>query len=490
MKHMRRILALALALIMVLGLAVAASADAMEGTLTGGKITISDPHNGATYTAYQILYLESYDAANHKYIYKANSDWVEWLEDQTDYVIIDEKGYVTWKEGASAADFANEAKKELDDKDAAGSATAENGAATITGLKLGYYLVDTTLGSLCSLDTTNPSVEIDEKNEVPTIEKYVKEDSNGNWGKVNDADVGQIVEFKAIVTVQKGAENYIVHDRMDSALDFVEVSSVAIAAGETETPVAATNYTVKSGEEATHTTGKYNGKTCTFHVAFDNAFIGGLADGTELVIYYKARLNENAIVATGALNKVDMQFGDLAHPEWTPESTTKTYTWKLSVKKVDGDTKAPLKDAKFKLTTDEAGQNALKFHAKEGAFQLCVDAACTESHVTEFTTGESGLLYFEGMDADKYYLHETEAPDGYNKIDEAIPVEIKSEENEDHDDLTWLTINDVTEVKNNAGARLPETGGIGTTIFYIVGGLLAVTAVVLLVTKKRMASAE
>ena len=123
--------------------------------------------------------------------------------------------------------------------------------------------------------------------------------------------------------------------------------------------------------------------------------------------------------------------------------------------------------------------------------QLCDGEDCTEEKcASEFITDATGVLAFEGLDADTYYLHELEAPAGYNKIDDAIEVEIDSEETENGEALIWLTKNDVTEIENNAGARLPDTGGIGTTIFYIVGGLLAVTAVILLVTKKRMASAE
>ena len=487
MKHMKRILALVLALIMILGLAVTASAAAMEGSLEGGSITIENPYDGATYKAYQILYLESYDAEKGNYTYKANSDWAAWLATQTEYVTIDEDGYVTWVEGASAADFAEAAKNALDGKTEAGSVTAADGAATITGLKLGYYLVDTNMGALCSLDTTSPNVTVDEKNEVPTIVKEVQEDSDGSWGKVNDADVNQIVEYKATITVKKGAENYIAHDQMEAALDFVEVTSVTIG----ETTVSEENYEVKTGADATHTTGKHAGETCTFDVVFDNEFISSLAPETEIIIWYKARLNDLAVVETGIENDIDMQFGDLNDPEWTPVSTTKTYTWKLTVKKVDGETDAPLAGAKFMLTKDEEGAQILKFHTKEGVLQLCDGENCTEEKCTsEFTTDATGVLAFEGLDADTYYLHELEAPAGYNKIDDAIEVEIDSEETENGEALIWLTKNDVTEIENNAGARLPDTGGIGTTIFYIVGGLLAVTAVVLLVTKKRMASAE
>lgn len=167
MKKTKKWISILLTVAMLFTLAVpAAFAAAMEGDLTGGSITINNPAQGETYNAYQILYLESYDPAAGAYAYKANSEWAEWLANQTDYVTIDAQGYVTWVDGASAADFAKFAREQIDNKTVAGSiiATADNTPATISGLKLGYYIVDSTMGSLCALDTTNPDVTIEEKN--------------------------------------------------------------------------------------------------------------------------------------------------------------------------------------------------------------------------------------------------------------------------------------------------------------------------------------
>lgn len=490
MKHMNRILALALALIMVLGLATTASAAAMEGTQTGGSITVLEPENGATYKAYQIMYLEHFDAEKETIIYKVNSDWEAWLRSQTEYVAVDEDGYVSWVEGADAADFAEAAKGELSTKSPAGSVTAEDGEAVISDLTLGYYLVDTNLGSLCSLDTTTPNASVKEKNEVPAIDKQVKEDSTNEWGKLNDADINQTVEFKATITVQKGAENYIVHDQMSEAFDFLGVTSVELKAGGV---VSADNYTVTPN--AVHNEGKHAGKTCTFDLAFDNDYIASLAPGTEIYVLYAGKLNEKANVKTGIPNSIDMQFGDLNDPEWTPTSVTKTYTWDMSIIKEDGKSKEKLAGAEFKLTTDKEGKNALKFHALENnQYEVCAmeagteEGKCSKTHVTSFTTDDSGNIYIKGIDAATYHLHEVNPPAGYNKLDGSIEVVITAEENDDATELSYQTVNKTIE--NNTGVELPDTGGVGTTIFYIVGGLLAVAAVVLLVTKKRMASAE
>ena len=118
------------------------------------------------------------------------------------------------------------AQEKLSGKTADKTATAADGTATLSGLNLGYYLVDTTLGTLCSLDTTNPTVAMKEKNEAPTITKDVQEDSNNTWGDKNDADINQTVNFKATVTVKKGAENYTVHDTMSAGLTYKGVTAV------------------------------------------------------------------------------------------------------------------------------------------------------------------------------------------------------------------------------------------------------------------------
>ena len=479
MKHMNRILALALALIMVLGLATTASAAG------AGSITVTNPHDGAVYNAYQILELEHFDAENQKFIYKATPAWITWLRTQTQYVSVDDEGYVTWVEGAKAADFADAAKDLLDGKPIAGTVTAAGGAATIDGLALGYYLIDTTLGALCSLDTTAPTANVTEKNEVPVVTKEVKEDSTGKWGKVNDADINQVVEFKATVTVQKGAENYIIHDLMSEELNFLGITSVKIG----DTVVSADNYTLTPN--VAHTEGAHKNRTCTFDLEFKNEFIETLEPGTVITVLYTAKLNEKAVVATGVPNELDMQYGDKNDPEWTPTHVTKTYTWDMNIIKVDGKTKEALAGAEFKLTTDEAGEKALKFHALgNNKYEVCAaeDGKCSNVHVTSFTTDASGKVSIEGLDSGKYYLHEIKAPAGYNKLGAAVEVEIVAEETNSGTEMSYTPVE--KSIENNAGVELPDTGGIGTTIFYIVGGMLAVAAVVLLVTKKRMAAAE
>ena len=178
MKHAKKLVSILLAMVMVLSMSTAVFA--VQGTNdNSGSITINNAEEGHTYNAYQILVLESYNTDAGAYSYKANAAWEGWLESQTKYVSIDAQGYVTWVEKADAAAFAKEALAHAKEASIAPDAikTADSTTVVFTDLNLGYYLVDTTLGTLCSLDTTTTDVEMYEKNEQPPVKKEVKEDS-------------------------------------------------------------------------------------------------------------------------------------------------------------------------------------------------------------------------------------------------------------------------------------------------------------------------
>ncbi len=487
MKNMKKIYALLLAMVMIFSMTMTTYAEGKEGS-----ITINDAVVGQTYTIYQILDLESYNAASGAYSYKATNAWKDFINsvDNTEteevelvikgvYVNVDDQGYVTWNTGADAAAFAKLAQAYAKEKGI--DSSAEPIEATETTVKfekldLGYYLVDTTLGTLCSLDTTNPDVEMNEKNEEPTVTKEVQEDSDSSWGETNDADFNQTVTFRATITVQTGAENYVLHDTMSAGLTYDEIQSVKID----DTDVDEANYSVNT-ETA---------DGCTFEVSFDDAYIGSLEAGTKIVVTYTATLNENAVVGlNGNENKVKLEYGDESEPTFTPEDTTITYTWDTDVVKYttkDG-TEIKLAGAVFSLSKNEDGKNTL-------AFTQATDAngeplANTykydpEGTITQITTDSTGTFTIKGLDADTYYLTEITAPAGYNKLSEAIEVVITGAESGENETLNYTTI--VAKVENKAGTELPSTGGIGTTIFYIVGGVLVLGAVVLLVTKRRM----
>ena len=480
MKLSRKILSLVLALAMVMGLATTAFAEEGGKTTTNGSITITNALKGETYNAYQILYLESYNAGEKIYAYKANSAWEDWLRTQTTYVSFDSQGYVTWVEGASAADFAKAAKGQLSNKTADGHVTpTADGSATISDLKLGYYLVDSTVGALCELNTTKPRIEITDKNTKPTIEKKVQEDSDGSWGDVNDADIRQTVNFKSTISAKPGARNYVVHDKMDAALEFDSVTSITAGS---KTLTAGEDYTVV-------TTDLTDG--CTFHIVFTQTYLDSITADTKIVINYTAKLTSEAVAGTGYANETWLDYGDNQHTE---HDITTTYTWKLPIYKYykNGEAKKALAGAEFILYKGSDESNREYAQVTNGKLTGWTKE---KTEATKLVSGDDGMIAVEGLDADTYYLEETKAPGGYNKLAGPVKVVISHTVTDEgarmiHALKQDTTVVDRVEIENKSGTELPSTGGIGTTIFYVLGSILVIGAVVLLIAKKRMSASK
>lgn len=479
MKHLKKLASFLLTMVMVLGLSNTAFAAANEGTLTGGSIKIQNAVSGQTYNAYQIMYLESYNPDTGAYAYKANSEWSTWLATQTEYVSIDDQGYITWvKKDAQgnpigAADFAKAAAGQLTGKSISGTITpTADGEATISGLNLGYYLVDTTLGTLCSLDTTTPDVTIREKNTKPTIEKEVQEDSDSTWGDSNTAEIGQTVNFKTTVHAKAGAQNYVVHDKMSAGLTFTSVTSVKVG---NAALTAGTDYNVV-------TTNLDTG--CTFHVVFTKTYLDTITADTDIVIEYTAVLNENAKISTEKeTNDTKLDYGENNSTEW---DHTDTYTFKFDLVKTDSDKKV-LDGAKFTLYNAQTGGTAIALvKIADGEYRL---ATSNDTNTTTTIETKDGKAVIKGADSDSkttYYLEETEAPAGYNKLPGRVAVDMTEGKNLDATvtDDAWTSGG--VWIENKSGSVLPSTGGMGTTIFYVLGAVLMLGAAVILITKRRM----
>lgn len=477
MRNTQKLVGLLLALVMVFAMSAA-----MAET---GSITINDAVVGQTYTIYEILDLESYNESAKAYAYKATTAWNTFINSDKikgTYVNVDDQGYVTWKDGADAAAFAKAAQKYAKDNSIAnqGSVTATTTTVSFTGLDLGYYLVDTTLGTLCSLDTTNPDVVMKEKNEAPTNVKTVEEDSTGNYGEKNDADIGQTVNFKSTITAQAGAENYVFHDTMSAGLTYTGVTGITLNGTAVD---ATSNYTV--------TAPAADGDT--FDVTFTQAFCDTLKANDQIVISYTATVNENAKVGSaGNPNESKLSYGEINETTskpigTTPPSKTTTYTWDVDVFKytMNGDTEKALAGATFTLSKNADGSNPIAL-VSEGNNVYRVAKTGETGTVTEVTTDATGKFTIKGLDADTYYLTETAAPAGYNKL--AGPVTIVIGENGvvNGTDEAPQGVDEV-KILNQTGAELPSTGGIGTTIFYVIGGVLVIGAAALLIAKRKKA---
>lgn len=486
MRMSKKLLALALTLAMVFALAAAAFAD-QEGTLTGGSITINGAVPDQNYVAYQILYLESYDTTSGAYVYKANSAWKTWLKTQTTYVSVDDQDYVTWVQDADPAAFAKAAQKYAEGNhiDCQGNVTANGTTVSIEGLNLGYYLVDSPLGTLCSLDTTNPHVTMNEKNEVPVPDKSVKEDSTGEWGDSNTAQIGDTVEFKTVIHAKKGAQDYILHDQMGAGLT-LNHDSITVKAGET-TLIIGTDYIVnfdrgcndKNGDDA----------ICDFEIFFIQSYLDSITEDTDIVVTYTAVLNENAEIAYDTNDNVTkLDYGDDSHSEW---DKTTTETFMFDIIKTDSSMKV-LNGAKFELYDAQTAGNKIDLvKVSDGVYRV---ATAAEKRAEGFTSAviDAGKATVKGLDADTtYWLEETEAPAGFNKLAGRVEVKMGSSNlTTTMTGDTWATVNGGVQITNQSGTVLPSTGGMGTTLFYILGSVLVIGAVVLLVSKKRMSKAE
>lgn len=481
MKHVKKLLGLLLALTLSLTLCLPAfAASGVGGT---GTITIDNAAKGQTYTVYRIMDLESYNTDIGAYAYRANSAWAQWLQTQNEYIEFVDKdkndpadlGYVQWKDGADVVAFAKEALAYAKDNkiqpvatehSTAGDPTTDRVTVTFKNLPLGYYLVDTTLGTICSLNTMNPNVTMKEKNDVPKVEKEVQEDSDQSWGSENTAEIGDTVKYRTTVTIVPGAANYILHDVMDEGLT-LDKNSIKING-----LTANTQYTVSTNP----TDG------CAFEITFAKTYLDSITKDTDILVTYSAVVNENAkIYEDPNNNKTWLDFGEKLTPDKTPDSTTKTYTFKVDVVKTDDKNKV-LDGVQFKLYDAKTGGNEIALvKVSDGVYRL---AKAGETGV-EYITTVKGQLEIKGLDANtNYYLEETKAPDGYHKLGERVEIPVKDanlEASVSND--TWVSGG--VHVINNPGKALPTTGGMGTALFYIGGGVLVVGAAALFVLKKR-----
>lgn len=503
MKLIKKIAAIMFAFMMVVSMSCNVKADDITTPATGdGTIKINNAIPGQTYKLYRLLDLESYSVnedgqkENGNYSYKPTSKWKTFLEGNgiRGVYFTFENGYASWKKGANVETFAKLAIEhankenaviEAEKTEVASAAIEGNNTPTVTfkNLPLGYYLVDSSVGTLCSLDTTNTDATIREKNGVPSVDKKVSSTETGNYDTSNTASIGDTVYFKTIITAQPGAQNYVLHDKMDAGLTFNESSVKAILnKNETkkDTELTATDYSVvTSNLEGTD-------PKCTFHIEFTPKLCESLKADDTITVTYSATLNENAEIAgEGYKNETWLKYGENNNLETThPTTTTKTFemkVYKFYKDKNDSNTEKGLNGAVFTLSKNKNGSDPIKLIDK-GSNTYRVAKIDETNTITEVITPDNGRFTIQGLGAGTYYLTETKQPDGYNKLKNPVTVVIDDDGNVTVDGNNA----DPVKVENKSGTVLPSTGGMGTTMIYLIGGALVLGSGVVLATKRRV----
>lgn len=505
MKRVKRVLALLAAFALVLAMAVPAFADDEKYTLTINNA------NG-TYEAYQIFRGDLYvNEAGKKVL--SNIQWGSGVNatkmGSENAATVAE----SLKTSTLAESFAENLVSNSNLSSVKANATAQDGTAVFKDLSAGYYLVKNS-----SIDTgktyTDFILEVvgnttaNHKGDVPDVEKKVEEknDSTGaatTWGATADYDVGDEINFELTGTLPESYGRYanykyVFHDTMTNmTYKDGSVKVYYVKDGRTN------RVEISSGFASTWDDGAKK-LTVTFNDL--KTAVSGLAHGDKIVVTYTATLDASAVVGgNGNPNKVKLEYSNNPNGEGTgetPEKTVVVFTYKTIINKVTKGTdgkNVPLAGAEFTLS---------KFIASEsGSDTVTVNG--TEYHgtwnngvtVTPTKTGDvANVFTFSGLDTGIYRLTETKTPAGYNTID---PVYFEIVATNDGTKVTSMegkavngskisfTANTTSgslsaDVINNAGTTLPSTGGMGTTVFYVVGGGLMAVAVVLLVTKKRM----
>ncbi len=436
--------------------------------------------------------------------------------------------------------------------DTATASTAGDGVYTITGLDAGYYLVKDRDGSLQDNPATATeyivqvlgNVNMEPKDsDVPTVEKKVSEEDyhqdNGygtTYNDVADWDIGDSVPFKLIGSIPDMSAydtyEYIFNDTLSDGLTLQE-DTIKVYIAVDKNDEVGDYIPLKKGDDYTLTTTNTENGGGSFSIAFDNlknAPYVGQGDRHFVIVTYDATLNANAEIGLdGNPNSVDLQFSNDPNGDGlgrTTEDTVIVFTYELDGTKVDGENEdTKLEGAEFVLFN---GGHTRVAHIENGKLvgwvalpggydsdtyqQIPYETWETFNRTTNviMTSAAEGVFGVSGLDDGTYHLMEIKAPNGYNLLEEDVQLVIEATTANGQNwngvantALTALTIKvdqgnaeggnlgtgavNVT-VRNNQGATLPETGGMGTTLFYIIGGLLVVGAGILLVVRIRMRS--
>ena len=496
MKKMKKIFALLIAMVMVLGMSTSVfAAELPEGTSGADKtITITPPTGSAsdainTYTVYKVFDADSngsaisyksldgtapvgfvVDDAQNVYLGTA-TDTATGASGEISIQVNGATKYIVPSTASALTEDQITAIKNYGSKVEVGTVTITgSGAKTVTVPDYGYYYVTTTSGSVVSINSTNKSANIQDKNTIPGLNKQVTATDNTAAGMAGtmDADgkkalaeLGKEVEYTATITVGKGAKGYEFHDKMGTGLTFKGNDSVSVTAA----PAVTTSnwYNIKETADT--------GDTLTI------TFADGISENTVITIKYYGIVNSDALTVDTGKNTARVDYGDESSNNHTPDSEVNVYNAKLTVTKKDGNNQA-LADAGFVIKN--SNNKYYKYTAATGNSSAKVEWVDDIDEATEYTSNAQGQVDpFTGLVDGTYTLIEKTVPAGYNKAaDQTFTIAANNYE--------ATNLEQTASVTNNKGSELPSTGGIGTTIFYAIGAVLVIGAGIVLVTRRRM----
>lgn len=525
MRKMKKIASLLLALVM----ALAMSATVFAATVTVPSDGILKDH---TFTAYQVFsgreeggilsdvqWGSGIDSTAFLAALKADTTYGSLFTNCTDAAAV---AKVLGDNNTNTALANAVAKLAYANKTGTGTALT-SGENTLAD---GYYLVVDTTATVDAGSAYNTAllqvvgnINITVKTDAPVVEKKVLEDDKYNqdggygtgYNDVADYSMGDAVPFHLIGSVPDMSRydtyKYIFHDTLSEGLTLNEDSiKVYVASDKAGTGKA----------EITGWTKAVDGQSFTISFT-DLKTVSGVSQGKYIFVEYTATLNQNAVVGlNGNPNIVYLEYsnkpdqsgsGDTGNTGKTPEDKVIVFTYELDTTKVDGqDNTKKLEGAEFKLHNADNKWAIVDSNSKVTGW------ADTEEGGSTLTSDANGLFKVIGLDDGAYYLKETKAPTGYNLLSSEIIVVITATTTNgqnwtDGQASSALTKLEVTAdgtagtgdtntgiagitVANNKGSTLPETGGMGTTIFYVIGGLLVLGAVVVMIARKRMRDME
>lgn len=539
MKSMKKLVTLLLSLVMLCALAMPAMAAE-----TTYSITINRAVAGHTYTAYQVFKGVYYKGSRQNGTpedkeYLSDVEWGDGVDgtaivtelkapttlealrnkfsdvDASDTYAAEKVAYILQgldDKSEELDEFARIVGKHLTTEASKTDVVATDATnVKIDNLAAGYYFVKDT-GTINDGEIATKflvkvvgDANVTVKAQAPTFDKKIVKE-NGDTANGTSANVGDKVTFQLTATVPDMASfdtyTFTISDTLSKGLTF-DAASVAVHIGNTKLD-AGTDYTL----------GDLDASKNTFTVTFTKDQLAKYVmheTGATIVVTYKATLNSNALTTDKETNKAYLKYtndpsSDSSSTK-TPDAPVYVYDFDLTVDKFDGTKNGTananskrLQGATFILYKVEGeGNNDKKLYYVQDKKTKTVTWTGTETGATKFTTDANGKATFEGLKEGTYYLEEITAPKGYNTLKDPVKVEIKASYNTDgtlnkndvnfklkQDDTKGNHYYQVQSIANKAGAVLPSTGGIGTTIFYVLGSILALGAAVLLIAKKRM----